>query len=70
MSMLDALRGFLMGVILKKGELDMMAMFFATKVILGTLTWAQVPAKLKPAVKAILIENDVGYLAEDPPVNP
>lgn len=41
----------------------MMAMLFATQVILGKLTFAEVPAKLKDQVKAILIDNGLGDLA-------
>lgn len=35
----------------------MMAMLFATKVILGKITYSEVPAKLRPQVDEILIEN-------------
>lgn len=42
-----------------------MAMLFATKVILGTLTFAQVPRLLKEQVREILIENGLGELAAE-----
>lgn len=57
------LRKLLLNIILGKGGEEMMAMLFATKVILGTITFADVPAKLKEQVKAILIENGLEELA-------
>ena len=39
-----------------------MAMLFATKVILGKITYAEVPAKLKPQVAEILRENGLEEL--------
>lgn len=42
----------------------MMAMLFATKVILGKLDYADVPAKLKPQVDEILRENGLEDLIE------
>lgn len=39
-----------------KGDDLMMAMLFAQKIILGKLTFNDVPAKLKAAVKEVLIE--------------
>ena len=42
--------------------LEMMAMLFATKVILGKITYAEVPAKLKPQVAEILRENGLEEL--------
>lgn len=39
-----------------KGDDLMMAMLFAQKIILGKLTFNDVPAKLKEAVKEVLIE--------------
>lgn len=49
---------FLMG-----GE-TMMAMLMAQRVILGKMTFAEVPASLQPQVKEILIDSGMGYLAE------
>lgn len=40
----------------------MMAMLFATKLILGTITYDQVPRLLKEQVNEILIENGVEFL--------
>lgn len=45
--------------ILFKGELEMMAMLFAQRVILGKTTFDEVPAKLKTQVADILI-NECG----------
>ena len=41
---------------ISKGDDLMMAMLFAQKIILGKLTFSDVPAKLKAAVKEVLIE--------------
>lgn len=43
----------------------MMAMFLATRIILGKLTFAAVPAVLKPKVKEVLEENGLGELATE-----
>lgn len=40
-----------------KGEVEMMAMLFAQRVILGKTDFAAVPAKLKEQVAKILIEE-------------
>ena len=40
----------------------MMAMLFATKLILGTITYEQVPRLLKEQVNEVLIENGVEFL--------
>ena len=44
---------------LQKGSKEMMAMLFAQRVILGKTEFEQVPAKLKPQVADILI-NECG----------
>lgn len=44
----------------------MMAMLFATKIILGKATFEQVPAKLKGQVAEILIYNGCEDLITDP----
>ncbi len=41
----------------------MMAMLFASKVILGKIEFKDVPRLLKPQVKEILEENGLGELA-------
>ena len=46
----------------KGGEM-MMVIFLATRVVLGKLTFAQVPDVLKPAVKQELEDNGLGFLA-------
>ena len=45
--------------LLQKGRKEMMAMLFAQRVILGKTEFEQVPAKLKPQVADILI-NECG----------
>lgn len=40
----------------------MMAMFFAQRIILDKCSFADVPSRLKPAVKEILIESGLGEL--------
>ena len=55
-----------------RGDDVMMAMMFATRVILGKTQFNEVPAKLQPAVYDILLENGVEYLTGDykPPAKP
>ena len=43
----------------------MMAMMWATKIILGTKTYAEVPRLLKPQVREILIENGLEELVTE-----
>lgn len=40
-----------------KGGEDMMAMFFAQRVILGKTKYAEVPSTLQPGVREILIDS-------------
>ena len=42
---------------LKKGELEMMAMLFACRVVEGRTEWNRVPAKLKSQVAEIIIND-------------
>lgn len=42
-----------------------MAEVYATLIIKGAKTYAQVPAVIKPKVKAVLEALDLGELAED-----
>lgn len=51
--------------IFKEGSEDMLAMFLANRIILGKLTFAQVPAVLKPAVREILEEVGLGELCNE-----
>ena len=46
-----------------KGDVTMMAMFFAQRVILGKTAYADVPAVLKPQVLEILTDSGLGGLA-------
>ena len=56
--MLKLLQALIINILLK-GELEMMAMLFAQRVILGKTTFEEVPAKLKTQVADILI-NECG----------
>ena len=47
---------FLLNVLFKGDDL-MMAMLFAQKIILGKLTFNDVPAKLKEQVREVLVES-------------
>lgn len=42
-----------------------MATLFAQRIILGKMTFAQVPRLLKESVKMILIESGMGHLARE-----
>ena len=44
---------------------EMMAMMWATKIILGTKTYAEVPRLLKEQVRQILIENGLEELVTE-----
>lgn len=48
-----------------KGDDLMMAMLFAQKIILGKLTFNDVPARLKEQVKEVLIESGCEELIEE-----
>lgn len=52
-------------LLLGKGGVDMMAMLWAQKIILGKKTYAEVPAKLKAQVAEILIESGLPELITD-----
>lgn len=57
--MLNLIQALIIKILFKKGELEMMAMLFAQRVILGKTTFEEVPAKLKTQVADILI-NECG----------
>ena len=57
--MLKLLQALIINILLTKGEVLMMAMLFAQRVILGKTTFEEVPAKLKNQVADILI-NECG----------
>lgn len=42
-----------------------MAVVYATLIIKGKKTFAEVPARIKEDVKQVLIDLDCGYLAEE-----
>jgi hypothetical protein len=58
------MRLFLLNIVLK-GDIQMMAMFFAQRVILQKTTFAQVPNTLKPQVAEILIDSGLPVLVPD-----
>ena len=60
---LTGARLFLLQVLMGRGGVDVMAMFFAQRVILGKTEYAAVPATLKPQVKELLEESGLGDLA-------
>ncbi len=51
--------------ILLKGGGEMMAMFFAQRVILEKITFDKVPSSLKDAVKAVLVESGLEFLINE-----
>ena len=57
--MLNLIQALMIKILFKKGDLEMMAMLFAQRVILGKTTFDEVPAKLKTQVADILI-NECG----------
>lgn len=46
------------------GGENMMAILLAQRVILGKMTFTEVPKVLQPAVKEVLVESGLGFLAE------
>ena len=54
----------LLFLILRK-EVSDMAIIYATLIIKGRKTYAQVPEKIKPQVIQVLIDLDCGELAEE-----
>lgn len=46
------------------GGETMMAMLLAQRVVLGKMTFAEVPEVLQPAVKEVLVDSGLGFLAE------
>lgn len=55
---------FIMKILFKKG-VNEMAVVYATLIIKGRKTFAEVPAKLKEQVKQILIDLDCGDLVNE-----
>ena len=63
--MMQALRLWLLRLILEKGGVLVMAMFFAQRVILGKTAYADVPSLLKPQVKELLEDSGLGELVTE-----
>lgn len=57
--MLNLIQALIINILFTKGEVLMMAMLFAQRVILGKTTFEEVPAKLKTQVADILV-NECG----------
>lgn len=55
---------FLLNLLFRK-ELDIMAMVYAALIIKGKKTYDQVPDKIKPQVKEVLIDLDCEYLVTE-----
>ena len=55
---------FILQLILGGGE-NMMAMFFAQRVILGKTSFAEVPAKLKDQVRELLVNAGLPELVQE-----
>lgn len=55
-----------------KGDGEMMALFLAQRVVLGKLTFDEIPDVLKPAAYEYLEESGLAFLAGDyqPPTPP
>ncbi len=60
---MNSLRIILLKILLRKEVLEM-AVVYATLIVKGKKTFAQVPAKLQAEVRDILISLDCGNLAE------
>lgn len=58
-----AVRSWLINLLIRK-EVNEMAVVYATLIIKGRKTFADVPARLREQVKQILIDLDCGELAE------
>lgn len=56
------IRRFITWLFLKGGDTDMMAMFFAQRVILGKTEYKAVPTTLRPDVKEILTDSGLEFL--------
>ena len=52
-------------LILSRREMDMMAMLWTQQIILGKKTYSQVPAKLKDAVRELLIDSGMEELVTE-----
>ncbi len=63
---IDRMADYVIMKLLKwKGEIEMMALLLAQRVILGKLEFKDVPASLKPQVYEHLVDSGVEFLAGD-----
>ena len=51
-------------IIYLMGGENMMAILLAQRVILGKMTFEEIPEVLQPKVKEVLVESGLGFLAE------
>lgn len=60
------MRNFIFNILffLLKGDADMMSLLFAQKIILGKISFCDVPQKLREQVKEILIDSGLEELIE------
>lgn len=63
MSILDMIINFILKIFFRK-EVPLMAVIYATLIVKGKKTIAEVPAVIKESVKEILIDLEVPELAE------
>ena len=63
--MVNKLRLFIIGLLLRKEEKEMLAMLWANQIILVKKTFAQVTSKLKAQVREILIDLGCEDLIEE-----
>lgn len=59
------IRRFLYWLLSKGGDGEMMAMFFAQRVILDKTKFSEVPTSLQPGVRDILVESGLEFLIEE-----
>lgn len=62
---MNKIRLWIISLLLRKEEKEMLAMLWANQIILGKKTFAQVPVKLKEQVRQILIDLGCEELIEE-----
>jgi len=62
--MVSSIKWFILRLLFKE-DFEMLAMLWANQIILGKKTFGQVPAKLKEAVREILIDAGCEDLIEE-----
>lgn len=59
------IRRFLYWILSKGGDDEMMAMFFAQRVILNKTKFSEVPTSLQSGVRDILVDSGLEFLIEE-----